>query len=373
MSAIRVLQVIGQMNRGGAEAMIMNLYRNVNREKVQFDFVEHTDEQCVFDNEIESLGGRIFHCPRYTGKNHFQYVNWWKVFFKEHPEYKIIHGHIGSTASIYLLIAKKAGLFTIAHSHNTDGVYDLKQVLYKVLSYRTRKIADYFFACSEAAGHDRFGRKVTAQPEKYCVLRNAIDTNIFQYNSDKRGFLRKQFQYLEQQLVIGHIGRFSEQKNHEFLVKVFLELSKKDENARLLLVGDGYLKDDIQQKVKELGLQEKVLFTGVRSDVSDLLQAMDILIFPSLYEGLPVTLVEAQTSGLPCVISDKVPQECIITDGLVTVKNLTDSAEDWANHILSRANENVRTSRCDEIKAHGYDIEETAKWLEEFYCEHYIK
>lgn len=372
MSAIRVLQVIGQMNRGGAEAMIMNLYRNVNREKVQFDFVEHTNSECAFDEEIKSLGGKIYNCPRYTGKNHFQYVNWWKNFFREHPEYKIIHGHIGSTAAMYLKVAKKAGLFTIAHSHSSGTDYSLKSFFYKMMSYPTRYIADFFFACSQVAGVDRFGEKAV-NSSNYHVLNNAVDTTKFAFDSEIRENIRKELGYQDNQLVIGHVGRHSGEKNLEFILSVFRIIYQKDQSARLLLVGDGVLHTQLIESAERMGLSSAVIFTGVRSDVAYLLQAMDVFVFPSLYEGLPVTLVETQTSGLPCVISDKVPQECIITDGLVTVKNLTDSAEDWANHILSRANENVRTSRCDEIKAHGYDIEETAKWLEEFYCEHYSK
>lgn len=369
MAPTRVLQVIGRMNRGGAETMIMNLYRNVDREKVQFDFVEHTSEECVFDSEIKNLGGRIFNCPKYNGKNHFEYTKWWKSFFKEHPEYKVIHGHIGSTASIYLGIAKKAGLFTIAHSHNTNRFCDAKDYLYLMLTYPTRFIADYFFFCSDEAGISRYGKKVFSDKSRYSVLNNAIDTKLYEHSDDISDSVRKEIGIEHDDIVIGHVGRFNPQKNHPFLIDIFAEVAKLEPKAKFLLVGGGDGTEAIQEKVNTLGLSDKVIFTGVRSDVNRLLQSMDVFVFPSLYEGLPVTLVEAQASGLPCVMSDKVPTESIITDGLITVKKLTDTAEDWAKHVLSRIDKENRKSRCEEIKSHGYDIAETAKWLEEFYLE----
>ena len=165
---IRVLHVIGIMNRGGAETMIMNLYRQIDREKVQFDFVEHSIEAAAYDEEIQRLGGRIFRCPHYTGKNHLAYVKWWNGFFEKHTgEYRIVHGHIGSTAAIYLSIAKKHGLFTVAHSHNSNGPLNPRELLYRILSYRTRFVADFFFACSKQAGEDRFGKRVTNDTKKY--------------------------------------------------------------------------------------------------------------------------------------------------------------------------------------------------------------
>lgn len=361
--AVRVLQVIGVMNRGGAETMIMNLYRKIDRNKVQFDFVEHTTEQAVFDDEIKQLGGRIYHCPKFTGKNYFSYKRWWDDFFKTHgADYKIVHGHIGSTAPIYLGVAKKYGKYTIAHSHNINGNLSGKEILYRLLSQRVRNVADFFFACSKPAGQDRFGSKTEFQ-----VLNNAIDTQQYIFSKSVRDEVRKELG-LTDEFVVGHIGRFSGQKNHDFLIDIFAQLKKKKENAKLLLVGGGTEAENVKNKVSNLGLKESVIFTGVRSDVNRLLQAMDIFVFPSLFEGLPVTMVEAQAAGLPCVISDKVPDECIITDGLVTVKSLSDSAEEWAEHILNRES-TVRRDTGEEIREHGFDISTTSKWLEDFYIE----
>ena len=365
---IRVLQVIGIMNRGGAEAMIMNLYRNIDRTKVQFDFVEHTSEEAAFDQEIISMGGRIFRCPKYTVKNHFLYMSWWKRFFYEHSQkFAIVHGHIGSTAAIYLDIAKKNGLFTIAHSHNTNGTLSVKELMYRVISFPTRYIADYFFGCSVEAGKDRFGKKIAKDNQRYRILKNAIDTGFYKFDIGVRNEVRKEFN-VGSELVVGHIGRFEFQKNHTFLIKIFEKILSIDKNAKLILVGDGPLKNEIYQQVKAAGIRKNVIFTGIRSDVNRILQALDVFTMPSLYEGLPVSIVEAQTAGVPCVLSDNVPKDCCITP-LVTSLFLKDNMDVWAQHIIERA-KIQRKDYSSEIKKNGFDIVETSKWLEEFYLEH---
>ena len=367
---IRVLHVIGIMNRGGAETMIMNLYRHIDRSKVQFDFVENSSEPAVFDEEILSLGGRIFRCPHYNGKNHFTYVKWWNDFFKAHPkEYPIVHGHLGSTASIYLSVAKKYGAYAIAHSHSSGTDHSLHANLYQIMSYNTRNVADYFFACSEAAGKERFGSKVVSG-DHYAVLNNAIDVNRFSYNPSVRNAVRDELGIGQIQLVVGHIGRYTKEKNHEFILKIFSELKKMDSNARLLMVGDGTLRTHIMQMAEQASLSSDVIFTGVRSDVERLVQAMDVFVLPSLYEGLPVTMVEAQTAGLPCIISDKVPSECILTEGLVDIMTLSASPEAWAEKILAKR-AIPRTDRRAEIAAHGFYITTEAVKLQEFYLKAY--
>ena len=367
---IRVLHVIGIMNRGGAETMIMNLYRHIDRSKVQFDFVENSNEPAVFDEEILSLGGRIFRCPHYSGKNHSTYVKWWNDFFKAHPrEYPIVHGHLGSTAAIYLLIAKKYGAYAIAHSHSSGTDHSLHSYLYRMMSYNTRNVADYFFACSEAAGTDRFGRKVISG-DHYAVLNNAIDVNQFSYNSRVREVVRDELGIGQNQLVVSHIGRYTKEKNHEFILKIFSELRKLGIGARLLMIGDGTLRTHIMQMAEQASLSSDVIFTGVRSDVERLMQAMDVFVLPSLYEGLPVTMVEAQAAGLPCIISDKVPPECILTEGLVDVMPLSASPGAWAEKILAKR-AIPRTDRRAEIAAHGFDITTEAVKLQEFYLKAY--
>lgn len=367
---IRVLHVIGIMNRGGAETMIMNLYRHIDRSKVQFDFVENSREPAAFDEEILDLGGRIYRCPHYNGKKHFTYVKWWNDFFKAHPkEYPIVHGHLGSTAAIYLSIAKKYGAYAIAHSHSSGTDHSLRSYLYQMMSYNTRNVADYFFACSEAAGKDRFGRKVISG-DHYAVLNNAIDVNQFSYNSRVREVVRDELGIGQNQLVVSHIGRYTKEKNHEFILKIFSELRKLGLGARLLMIGDGTLRTHIMQMAEQASLSSDVIFTGVRSDVERLMQAMDVFVLPSLYEGLPVTMVEAQAAGLPCIISDKVPPECILTEGLVDVMPLSASPGAWAEKILAKR-AIPRTDRRAEIAAHGFDITTEAVKLQEFYLKVY--
>lgn len=365
MSGIaRILHVVWKMDRGGAETMIMNLYRNIDRSKVQFDFIVHTNQKCSYDEEILALGGKIYNIPRFNGKNYIKYQNAWKQFFKEHKEYKLIHGHLGSTAAIYLSIAKKNGLYTIAHSHNTNNIVSMKGKLYSLFSYPTRHIADFFFGCSNDAGVDRFGEKVVSS-KKFKVINNAIKVQDFMFSKSVRAMKRMEFS-LNEKFVIGHIGRFNTQKNHTFLIDIFKKVHEKNDNAILMLVGDGSLRNDMERRIASLGLRENVIFTGVRSDIEDLLQAMDIFVFPSLFEGLGIVTVEAQASGLPCIVSDVIPKEAFVTN-LVESISLESSINTWVDTILKYSKDYERVNTYKEIKSNGYDIYDTVNWLESFY------
>lgn len=362
---IRVLHVIGIMNRGGAETMIMNLYRHIDRSKVQFDFVENSSEPAIFDEEIISLGGRIYRCPHYNGKNHFTYVKWWNEFFQAHSkEYPIVHGHLGSTAAIYLAIAKKYGVYTIAHSHSAGTDHSMKSYLYRIMSHNTRNVADYFFACSEAAGLDRFGRKVTSGTH-YAVLNNAIEVDKFSYNPDVRQSVRRELGYEPNQIVVGHIGRYTKEKNHAFVLEIFSELKKLNADAKLLMIGDGPLHAQIMKIADQSQNATDIRFMGVRSDIGRLLQAIDIFVLPSLYEGLGIVAIEAQTAGVPCCVSDSVPKEAGVTS-LLQRRPLRDGALAWAKWILSRKDE-PRHDTTAEIRQAGYDIRTTTLWLQHFY------
>ena len=364
---IRVLHVIGIMNQGGAETMIMNLYRQIDRSKVQFDFVENENEGAFFDEEIRSLGGKIYHCPRFVGKNYIRYKKWWKMFFDEHSEYPIVHGHIGSSAAIYLGEAKFHGIITIAHSHSTY-VKSPKQFLYRIISYPTRSVADYFFMCSHKAGLDRYGYRAISKSNKAFLVPNAVDTDLFRYNKESRKEKRIEFGIRDDEYVIGHVGRFVDAKNHSFLIDIFKNVTEILSSAKLLLVGDGELRKSIEEKVISLGLKEKVIFAGNRSDVNEILSTMDTLVFPSKYEGLPVTLVEAQCNGLPCVISDKVPEDSVLIKDLVRICSLDNDPSVWAEAAL-HGNHLNRESCSEIIKETEFDIKKTSKWLEEFYHE----
>lgn len=365
---IRILQVFAQMNRGGAETMIMNLYRNIDRSIVQFDFVVHTDVKCSYDDEIRALGGYIYRIETYNGKNHYDYKKSWSIFFQNNPQYKIIHGHVRSTASIYLGIAKKYGLSTIAHSHNTSSGNGLSAIAKNILQYPIRYTADYLFACSKSAGDWLFGKKA-CQKENFYLIKNAIDSEQFTFDEKIRLSKRREFN-INDKYVIGHVGRFHTQKNHDFLIDIFKEVHNKKKNAVLLLIGDGNLQAVIENKIRDNGLIDSVIFTGVRTDISELMQAMDVFVFPSLFEGLGIVTIEAQTTGLPTIVSETIPNEAYLTD-LIIKEKLSSSPTKWAEKILEYTEGYERKNRTETIKSMGYDISETAYWLQKFYLKIY--
>ncbi len=359
---IRILQVVTYMGRGGLETMLMNYYRNIDRSKVQFDFLTHRSEKADYDDEIEALGGRIYHLPRLNPFSR-SYLSALDNFFKEHKEYHVVHCHQDCLSGVVLKVAKANGVkFTIAHSHNANQDKNLKYFIKIFEKRKIPKYADKLFACGDEAGRWMFNT------DDFEVLNNAIDTDLYTYNEEKAVDIRKKFG-IENKFVVGHVGRFNPQKNHEFLIDVFNEVQKIKEDSVLMLVGDGHLRLEIEKKVHDLGIADKVIFTGVKSDVNDLMQAMDVFLFPSLYEGLPVTMVEAQSSGLKCIISDKVPTECILTDNVDSMK-LEDSPKVWANKVLKYKNYERRNTKQDIEKA-NFDIKTNAKWLQEFYLNKY--
>ena len=352
------------MDCGGAETMIMELYRNIDRTKIQFDFVVHTEKKGYFDDEICSLGGRIFRVPKFSYQTIIKYRNRWNKLLSEHTEWTIIHGHVRSTASIYLSIGRKLGRYTIAHSHSISSGKGLSSVVKDLLQKRIK--ADYYLACSEAAGKWLFGEQIVCS-DKFSVLHNSISSNKYIFDEQIRKNTRNELN-CKDAFLVGHVGSFYDVKNHCFLLDVFKVICEKKPLSKLILVGDGYLKEKIEMRVKELCISDKVIFTGVRSDVNKLLMAMDVFVFPSKFEGLGMVIIEAQATGLCSVISDKVPNEAIITEGLVSVKSLNDTPKQWADYILSLNNDD-RTSHLMEIKVNGYDISESTTWIEEFYSE----
>lgn len=364
---IRVLHVIGGMNRGGAENMIMNLYRSIDREQVQFDFLVHTDHQCAYDTEIKSLGGRIFSVPHFNGLNIRRYYNECCTFFAKHPEINVVHGHIGSCAALYLLAAKKYGCFTIAHSHNDMVKHSLRTLIYYMYSYPSRYIADALFGCSRAAGVSRFGRQAVCK-KSYYDFHNAVDLEKFSFAEDKRGAARKLFGISSDELVIGTVARIEAQKNPEFLLSVFLEILDMCPSAKCLWVGGGRQEAFYRQKIVSAGMQDRIIMTGPRDDVPLILQGFDCFVLPSFYEGLPVSAIEAQAAGLECVLSDTITREARVSH-LVSYESLESSARQWAELCLEKARccHKSRTSPTDEIRAHGYDIVDTTKWLCDFY------
>ena len=367
---IRVLHITGSMNRGGIETFIMNIYRNMDREKVQFDFLLWTDKKCDYTDEILRLGGKIYNIsPRRKGiiNNIKELIN----FFSKHKEYRIVHQHVNSLSYITpLKIAKKNNVpIRIIHGHSIQvGGHPLNQYLHRFNKLSIRKIATDFFACSELAAKWLYPTKQYLAGD-YKIIKNAIDIDSFTYSETVRNKIRNELN-IQDKLVIGHIGRFSYQKNHDFIVDIFKEIYLRNPDSLLLLIGNGELMDKIKNKVKSLGLDNNVIFTGVRSDISELLQAMDIFLFPSHYEGLGIVLIEAQAAGLKCFTSlGVVPNEVNVT-GQVEFIDLNKSSKEWAELILKSSNY-TRYRHGSKIKAAGYDIKLVAKEMEKWYLEKY--
>ena len=362
MNQLRVLQVVTHMERGGLESMLMNYYRYIDREKIQFDFLVHRQERAAYDDEIEAMGGKIYRLPRLVPWSK-AYLTALNRFFDEHPEYRIVHVHQDCLSSVILKAAQQHNIpVRIARSHNANQDRNLKYPIKLWCRRSIPRCATHLFACGKDAGDWMFGGA------SYQIINNAIDATAYTYDTNKRVELRRQLG-LADELVIGHVGRFNPQKNHPFLMDIFAVLLKKESNAVLLLVGGGEGMSKMQEKVQELGVAEHVRFLGVRSDVADLMQAMDVFVFPSLYEGLGIALIEAQAAGLPCVVSDTIPHEAYLTD-LVDSESLSAPAEKWAEKILAKR-AIPRTDHRAEIAAHGFDITTEAVKLQEFYLEAY--
>lgn len=368
MEPIRILQVVTIMNRGGLETMLMNYYRKLDRSRIQFDFMTNRIERGHYDDEIEALGGKIYRLSPIKPGNYNKYFNELDQFFKEHKEYKVVHSHINENSGFVLKAAKKAGVpYRIAHSHLSDLKFDYKYP-FRVYARRSLKgnVSDYF-ACSKRAGEWLFGKKIS-NSGKVTVLSNAVDTEKFKINEDIRRKMRKELG-IEGKKVIGHVGRFNPQKNHEFLIDIFNEVYKKDKNTVLLLVGDGYLKEKIENKVKKLGLGDSVRFLGVREDIPELMQAMDLFLFPSKFEGLAVVMVEAQAAGLNVITSTGVTKESDITNNVEFI-DLNKGSQHWANIVLS--SDFKKKDSIKQIINKGYDSSNNVKWLSKFYIEKYV-
>lgn len=360
---IRILHVFGRLDRGGAETMIMNLYRNIDRSKIQFDFIMHTEDNCDYVEEIRILGGKIYSIPKFTGKNFYDYIRRWSIFFKQHKEYKIVHGHMRSTAAIYLKIAKRCGLITIAHSHSISSGKGVSAFVKNVMQIPIRFVSDYLFACSIEAGEWLFGKK-SLYNNKFYLLKNAIDIKQYTLDVEKGLKIREDFGIAEK-FIVGHVGRFSYPKNHDFLIDIFNEIHKIDDNSVLMLVGEGELREEIQIKLSKLGLLQNVIFTGARDDVYNFFQAMDVFVFPSHYEGLGMVAIEAQAAGVPCIVADTIPKEIFVTNKIKEL-SLEDTPKKWAEIILDEKQNRYKDIN-DHSKLNEYDVRKTVKWIEKFY------
>lgn len=367
---VRVLQVVGRMDRGGIETMIMNLYRHIDRSKVQFDFLAHYGREAAYNNEIRALGGNIYEMPALRDDTHIYY---WKLptyimalhqFFAHHPEIKIIHGNMTNTAAIYMPIARKYGIKTcIAHSHNTRGKAGLLGVVTDILQKPIIKYATDLFACSKEAAY-WFYPKELVDAGKIKIIPNAVDAQKFRYDPIKRIKMREKLQ-IGNRLAIVCVARFRKEKNQAFLVQVLNEIVKKRNDVVLFFAGDGEYENNVKKLVQKYHLENHVVFLGMCDYISDLLQAMDVFVLTSLWEGLPVVGVEAQASGLHCVVSDGITRELDII-GNVKFLSLSVPVRVWADQLIAAA-QLPRQDTFKAIQAAGYDIHTTAKWLQNFY------
>ena len=366
---VRVLMLFTILNRGGAETMVMNYYRQIDRTKVQFDFVVHREERGAYEDEIEQLGGRIYRMMPLRPWTIPQYKCQIRKFFDERPEYRIIHGQCSELGYYFYQEAAKRGVpVIIAHAHNSHADYDLKWPLRTWWKYRMRRYLTHRFTCGIEAANWLFGH----ESAKTAILqRNAIDTESFRFNMEIRRKTRASLGIDDNTLVVGHVGRFEHQKNHPFVLRIFQQLFRQHPNSLLLLIGSGGDKENaVKDFSTKMHLRDSVRFLGSRSDMPQLFSTMDLFLLPSLMEGLPLAIVEAQCSGLPCVVSNGVPKEACMTD-LVKRLSLEDNPEQWSETIIRQSTISYnRSIYSDQIAQAGYDIRQNTQWLQNLYIQY---
>ena len=369
MQQFRILHIVSSLNKGsGIMGVIMNYYRNIDRKKVQFDFLCFTPMQCTYETEIKGLGGEIYYLSKPSVKSFFSdYREYDRFFCENSKKYKAVHLHLAFLHSFILPLAKKYGIrHHIVHSHNTKYSEKLiGSIRNYILCQGLKKQANHYFACSKKAGEFLYGKK-DVKSGKVRVINNAVDCDKYKYDKIFREEVRTELG-INDKVVIGHVGRFAEQKNHTFLIDIFSEIKKRESRSILMLAGDGPLFNQMKDKAERLGLTKDILFLGVRNDVYRLLQAMDVFVMPSLFEGLPVIGVEAQASGLKCFMSDTVTKETAIID--VVFLDLKCSAGFWAEKILENSGDLTHRNTFLNMREAGFDIKEEARKLERFYLE----
>ncbi len=356
----RILQVVAQLKKNGTETFIMNVFRNIDREKYMFDFLTFTDSQEGFYDEIISLGSKIYSLPsRRDG-----FINYHRTldkFFKSKARvYDVIHMNLGCLTSLApLYYAKKYGIPTrIIHSHSTGCTGLHNKLFHYINKIRVSNVATHFLACSDQAREWAFRNSKAFG--KCHIITNGIELNKFKFNPEIRNKVRKIFQ-LENSFIIGHIGTFNEIKNHSFLIDVFNELVKINPNAVLLLVGEGELFDQMKEKVSFLGLTKKIFFLGRRNDVDELLQAIDVIVMPSHFEGLPFTLIEAQAAGVPVIASSGIPSDAKASSFYHSLP-LSESVHAWVKCIQSYTSFQKQEFNKDDI-IHQYSVENTIQQI----------
>lgn len=374
MEPIRVLQEDVILDPGGIEVLLMNLYRHIDREQLQFDFMVHRPTKGLYEDEITSMGGKIYHTPAFNPFKMKSYKDGIEKVLIDHPEYKVFHCH--TELNLWpLKYATKLGVpVRVAHSHNAKSTVDLKYFFFLYEKMFIKKYCTDMFMCSKPAGEWSYGKKAVAEGRvKY--LNGIVETNKFKYNEQVRREMREELN-VGDKIVIGHIGRFMKQKNHMFLLEIFKEIHSMNPNTVLVLCGNGILEDNIKTKAKELGIENDVIYTGVKDYVNvetcRLYQAFDLFLFPSLWEGLPLSGIEAQTSGLPLVMSDVIAKQTIVTEN-VTQVSLSKSTEEWAKICLDILSKFERKDCQKQVVDAGFDVINTANFLQDFYIDRTLR
>ena len=358
---VRVLHIVTKMDRAGLETFLMNVYRNIDRKQVQFDFLTHRSEEGAYDREILSLGGRIYHVTYFNPLNPKYYAQLYSVLKRLYSENHIVHSHIDALSFIPLFLAKCIGYkIRIAHSHTSSFDKDWKFLIRYVLSLLIPFVATHLFACSRDAGRYVFGKF-----SKFSVIKNGIEVERFRFNPCVRNIIREKLGFDNKKVII-HVARVFPPKNQFFIIKNLCEKGHYSHDVLFLFVGDGPKKEFFEKYCVNKGLSEKVRFLGARADIPQLMQAADVFVFPSLFEGLGIAIIEAQSAGLPCVISDSIPKDCFITQLVkgISLKEPTD----WVRAIDS-AYESNRGIYASKVIEAGFDIRNTALWMQRFYLE----
>lgn len=361
---IRILQISYGMDRGGAETLIMNIYRNMDRTRVQFDFLLHDKNKTAYEDEIKELGGRIYHIPRFLGYNKYFYDRNLKNFLIAHPEHHIIHDHLMDSAKETFKVAKKLNRITIAHSHIVQYYKKPSDFIRFFFRRNLYKYSDYRFACSKEAGEWLYRKKAD-----FIILNNGIDTEKYRYSEKIRNKKRKEFTIDEKTILITNIGRMVEQKNQKRLLDIFSIFHSFNKNSNLIIVGKGPLEAELRNHAAKLKIEHNVLFLGERNDVNEILIASDLFLLPSLFEGLGIVLIEAEATGLHSVLSDNIPSEANLIPDLMTRVSLKKDNEEWIRKIKEAIStqHHCREKQYLTIKHLDYDIQGCAKKMQEFY------
>lgn len=367
----RILMVVNVMDRGGVETLLMNIYRKINRNQYQFDFLTHPydiDKKQEYEEEILSLGGRIYKAPRFS-RTPIKYRTYINNLFRNHPEYEIVHAHnLDMAASVYMPLAKKYDRYLIAHAHNdSERGGKLRQSILQLNHLALRKYPDFYFACAQSAGEFFFGHSI-ATSENYRIIYNGIDVEQYRVNEETHLQYKRSLFPDVTGPIFGNVGRLSAQKNQSFLLDIFSEITGESPDARLVILGKGELLGELKEKAKRLHVEDRVVFPGSVPNASDYLKAFDVFLFPSLYEGLPLAAVEAQASGLPTLLSDAISRMVKSSDRVQFI-SLEASPKEWAHEALARYGEEQgnRHDCVQQVRDAGFDIDQISKDLVKFY------